>query len=382
VNHLAFVIPTLDRIGGAERQVILLAKGLSHRGWRVSVLALSGDGGDAAAGLIDSGIAFLPLEMRKGLADPRGWFHFNRWLRQESPDLLHAHLPHAVWLARWSRFAAPVRVVVDSLHTSSVGTLGRRLGYRLSDWLTDEVTAVSHAVAEAYLSAAMARSITVLPNGIDFDDWRPDPTARTALRNEIGLKDEFLWLAAGRLDPVKDYPSLLSAMVEVPEPARLVIAGNGYLESELRRLCKELGLETRVRFLGFEPDVCRWMQAADGFVLSSRWEGLPMALLEAAACALPAVATDVSGTREVIVHGETGSLAVAGSAIALQGAMTRMMRTPADARFAMGRRARQHVIEHFSLKAVLDRWEALYTQLLKRNPTPMRRGRSSPPIKS
>lgn len=382
MNHLAFVIPTLDRIGGAECQVILLAKGLRKRGWRVSVVALSGDGGDAAAGLINESIAFLSLEMRKGLADPGGWLRFNRWLSQESPDLLHAHLPHAVWLARWSRFAAPMRVVVDTLHSSSIGTLGRRLGYRFSDWLTDQVTAVSHAVAKAYLSAAMARDITVLPNGIAIDDWRPDAIARTALRNEIGLKNEFLWFAAGRLDPVKDYPSMLWAMVKVPEPARLVIAGSGPLESELRRLSKELGLETRVRFLGFEPDVRRWMQAADGFVLSSRWEGLPMSLLEAAACALPAVATDVPGTREVIVDEKTGSLAVAGSAIALQDAMTRMMRIPAEERFEMGERARLHVIEHFSLESVLDRWEALYTQLLKRNPTPMRHGRSSPSLKS
>lgn len=382
MSHVAFVIPTLDRIGGAERQVILLAKGLRNRGWRVSVVALSGNGGEAATGLISDGIAFLSLQMRKGLADPRGWFRFHRWLRQKSPDVLHAHLPHAAWLARWSRPAAPVRVLIDTLHSSSTGTVGRRLGFRFSDWLTDEVTAVSRAAAEAYLSAATARSIRVLPNGIDTNEWRPDPIARNALRNELDLKDEFLWFAAGRLEPVKDYPTLLEAMAQLPSSTRLVIAGAGPLQVDLLYLSKRLGLASRVRFLGFEPDVRRWMQAADGFVLSSRWEGLPMALLEAAACALPAVATDVPGTREAIVDGKTGSLAVAGSAIALKGAMTRMMQTPAEERFIMGERARQHVIEHFSLEAVLDRWEALYAQLLRRNSTPMRRGHSSPPLKS
>jgi glycosyltransferase involved in cell wall biosynthesis len=373
VNHVALVIPGLDRIGGAERQVILLAKGLRRRGWRVSVVALSGAGSDAAAELIASEAAFLSLEMRKGLADPRGWTRFNRWLRRESPDVLHAHLPHAAWLARWSRLAAPVRVVVDTLHSSSTGALGRRLGYRWSGWLSDRVTAVSSAVAEAHRSAAMAGEdkLTVLPNGVDTGAWRPNAAVRANVHRELGLHDEFLWLAVGRLEPVKDYSTLLRAMVEVPERARLVIAGGGPLQTDLLRLSTQLGLERRVRFLGFEPDVRSWMQAADGFVLSSRWEGLPMGLLEAAACALPAVATDVPGTREVIVEGQTGSLAVAGSAMALGAAMTRMMQTPAEERKAMGERARQRVIERFSLELVLDRWEALYGELLQRNPRPV-----------
>jgi len=196
------------------------------------------------------------------------------------------------------------------------------------------------------------------------------------MRRELGLEDEFLWFAAGRLDAVKDYPALLSAMVHVPKTARLVIAGSGSLQSELQRLSTRLGLDGRVRFLGFEPDVRRWMRAADGFVLSSLREGLPMGLLEASACALPAVATDVPGTREVIVDGKTGRLALAGDAAALGEAMTRMMRTPPEERRTMGERARQHVMDRFSLKAVLDLWESQYGELLKRNPKPIRYGRA------
>jgi len=85
LSHVALVIPGLDRIGGAERQVILLAKGLRRRGWRVTVVALSGTGGDTAAELSAASIGFLTLRMRKGLADPCGWIRFNRWLRRESP---------------------------------------------------------------------------------------------------------------------------------------------------------------------------------------------------------------------------------------------------------------------------------------------------------
>jgi len=376
VRAIALIIPGLDRIGGAEQQLILLAKGLRKRDWQVSVVALSGTGGAAATELAAHGVQFLGLGMRKGLADPRGWIRFHHWLRQERPEVVHAHLPHAAWFARWSRLAGPVRVMVDTLHSSSTGTFGRKLGYRWSAWLPDKVTAVSHAVAGTHLAAGMVGEdiLIVLPNGVDVDEWRPDPVARFVVRRELEVNAEFLWFAAGRLDPVKDYPTLLRAMAEVPEPERLVIAGAGPLESELRGLSKELGLESRVRFLGFEPDVRRWMRAADGFVLSSRLEGLPMSVLEAAACAVPTVATNVPGTREAIIDGQTGWLAHAGSAHALRDAMNRMMQTPLQERKAMGERARQSVIKHFSLDAVLNRWEALYADLLILHPQPSRRG--------
>jgi glycosyltransferase involved in cell wall biosynthesis len=377
MNHIALLIPGLDRIGGAERQTMLLAKGLRGRGWRVNVVALSGSGGEASAELAAAGVTLLSLHMRKGLADPGGWMRFNRWLRRERPDVVHVHLPHAAWLARWSRVAAPVRVLADTLHSSSTGTLGRRIGYRLSNWLPDKVTAVSVAVGQAHLQARMvtAATLAVLPNGVDLATWKPDAEVRNAFRRVLGLKGKFLWFAAGRLDPVKDYGTLLQAMVDVPEAAKLVIAGSGPMENELRRLCDELGLEDRVQFLGFEPNVLRWMLIANGFVLASRWEGLPMVVLEAAACGVPAVATDVPGTHEVVVDGKTGLLAAEGSAKALAEAMTRMMEMPGEERREMGERARQFVLERYSLDAALDRWEALYAELLERNPKRRRWGR-------
>jgi glycosyltransferase involved in cell wall biosynthesis len=364
--HVAMVIPTLDRIAGAERQVMLLAAGMCRRGWRVTVVVLSGACRSAADELCEAGVQFLSLGMRKGLADPRGWTRFIGWLRREKPDVVHAHLPHAAWLARWSRLFAPAPVVIDTLHSSSTGGVGRHLGYRLSRGLPHRVTAVSHSVAESHLAMRMVRrqTMTVLPNGVDVDEWRPDENLRAEVRRELGLEDEFLWLAVGRLDMVKDYPTLLKAMAAVPAPARLVIAGRGPLLNNLARLSAHLGLNERVKFLGFEKSIRRWLQAADGFVLASRWEGLPMALLEAAAFGLPSVATDVPGSREVVLDGETGTLVPPLDASALAWAMTAMMRTPAEARRCMGARARQRVVEQFSLASSLDRWEDLYCDLL------------------
>ncbi len=367
MSHVAIVIPGLDRIGGAERQAMLLAKGLRRRGWRVTMVALSGNGGAAAAELRGADVAFLSLEMRKGLADPRGWIRYSWWLWRERPDVVHAHLPHAAWLARWSRLAAPDSVVIDTLHSSHTGRIGRRIGYCCSRWLPDRVTAVSRATADSHLAAGMvnATQIAVVGNGIDVDDWRPDERARAAARCELRIADEFLWLSVGRLEHVKDFPALLRAMARLPERPRLLVLGAGPLHNELVGMAARLGMEQQVQFAGFDSDVKRWMQAADGFVLASRYEGLPMALLEAGACEVPAVARDVPGTREAIVDGETGWLTRAGDADALAAAMTKLMASPTAERHAMGARARLSVSNRFSLQKVLDQWETVYTELLE-----------------
>ena len=175
------------------------------------VIALCGSGGQAAAELESLGVVYVSLGMRKGLADPRGWWRFHLWLRRNRPDIVHAHLPHAIWLARWSRLAAPIPLLVDTIHTSATGALGRRLGFRLSDWLSDSVTAVSEAAGRFALNARMAspRKLVVLPNCVDVEKWRPDAAGRAAVRRELGVTDEFVWLAAGRLDPVNLRPPIV-----------------------------------------------------------------------------------------------------------------------------------------------------------------------------
>jgi glycosyltransferase involved in cell wall biosynthesis len=250
----------------------------------------------------------------------------------------------------------------------------RRAAYRMTGWLTDRVTAVSGAVAEAYISAGIVdpKRTVVLPNGIYIEEWKPDSCVRERVRRDLGLNDEFLWCAVGRLEPVKDYPTLLRAMHELPDCAHLAIAGGGAEEGRLRAMTAELGLARRVRFLGFQADVQPWMQACDGVVLSSLWEGMPMSLLEAGACGLPCVATRVPGSREMILEGVTGFLAEAGSVDSLQGAMLRLMQMRPENRQSMGMDARRRIVENYGLGSVLDRWEELYSELLSQNARPRR----------
>src|SRR5258708_16445847 len=114
MNHVAMVIPGIDHLGGAEMQLLHLARGLQKRRWRVTVVALSGTGGEAGPQLVASGVELLTLKLRKGLADPAGWIRLNRWLVRKKPDVVHAHLPHSAWIFRWPPLFPPVRSV---LHT-------------------------------------------------------------------------------------------------------------------------------------------------------------------------------------------------------------------------------------------------------------------------
>ena len=360
--HVALLIPGLDCVTGAEGQVLLLAHGLKKRGWRVTVIALSGNSSAAAQWLSDCGISFLSLRMRHGLADPRGWVRFCRWVRRERPDVVHTHLHHATWLARWSRLVAPIPLLIDTLHSSATGGITRRIGFQLSDWLSDRVTAVSHAAAEAHRSRRMVapKKLEILPNGIKIHPPVKDARARLAARRSLGISGEFVWIAVGRLDPVKDYETLLRAMAQLPESASLWIAGSGRLEPVLKDLAASLSLGKRVRFLGYQNEPRHLMRAADAFVLNSLWEGLPVALLEAATCSLPTVATDVAGTREAVIPGETAWLVPPSAPDVLASAMRTLMELPVQERAALGNRARHHVVKHFDIELILNQWEAHY----------------------
>lgn len=369
MRRIVFLIPTLDQIGGAERQVILLAKELAERDNQVTVIALSGSGSSASIELAAAGIDFLTLDMRKAWIDPRGWIRYLAWALHNRPDIAHAHLPHASWFARCIRLLLPVRVLIDTVHTSHTGSRLRQATYRLTHWLTSYVTCVSNSVADAILAARIAprRSLTVLPNGVILP--RPEIAS-----NAPSEQAAFQWIAVGRLAPVKDYPTLLRAFAALPGSVTLRIVGTGPEEPALRRLTSQLNLDSQVHFSGFHRDVHAQLAAADAFVQSSLWEGLPVSILEASAAGLPIVATSASGTSEAVLHGRTGLLVPVGDVAALSQAMATVMAMPAAQRRAMGTCGRQFVAEHFSLTMIANQWEQLYSDLLNSHPRPSRWG--------
>jgi glycosyltransferase involved in cell wall biosynthesis len=147
----------------------------------------------------------------------------------------------------------------------------------------------------------------------------------------------------------------------------VLIAGDGSERVKLCAQASDLGLGAGiVRFLGVRDDVPDLMATSDALVLPSRWEGLPMVLLEAASAGLPVVATDVGGNAEVVVDQETGLLVPPDDEAALSDAMVRVASLSAEGRHQMGRRARQLVQERYSLHAVVDAWMDLYADCARR----------------
>jgi glycosyltransferase involved in cell wall biosynthesis len=368
-TSVVYVITALG-VGGANLQVLALSRAFKARGWDVGIISMMPPKIDLS-GVIAEGIRVAHLGMRRGVGDPRAALRLRRQLRAWAPSVVHSHMVHANLLTRVTRLIAPVPVLISTAHNFNEGSAWRYLAYRVTDRLTDLTTNVSAAAtAEAIRRGAVAADrVRMIPNGVDLARYEAASTARADKRRELGLADDFLWLAAGRFVPAKDYGNMLRAFAQSRADAArptLAIAGIGPEQAAMRELADALGIGSDVRFLGLRADLPELMAAADGFVLSSAWEGLPLVLLEAAASALPIVATDVGGNREIVRHGTSGWLVAPHDSAALAGRMAELMNLVPAERAALGTEGRRHVTEHYALERVVDTWESVYLDALRR----------------
>lgn len=358
-RRLLFVITSLD-YGGAESVVVELASRFSERDWEVGVVSMVRPRAYENE-LNESGVTVFSLDMPKGVPDPRAVVRLAAIYRRFRADVVHSHMVHANLLARVARLLGPVPALISTAHNITEGGFLLNLGYRLTDPLTEFTTNVSQAAFDRYVRIGLVaeRKGAYVPNGINLKRYSHDPLARERLREEFGVGERFVWLAVGRITEQKDYPNLFRALKLQGSHSVLWLVGDGELRQESEKLVREEGLTERVSFLGVRPDVGALMSAADGFVLASAWEGLPMVLLEAAATGLPAVATDVGGVAE-IVRPEAGLLIPAGDAGALADAMSGLEDASPEERAVMGKNARRIALENFDIAGVVTRWEALF----------------------
>lgn len=367
--RVLFVITGLA-YGGAEIQLVNVAGRLKERGWKIYVVSMLPPQAFTEE-LGAAGIELVTLNMRRGVPDPRSLFRLANIVRRLQPHIVHSHMVHANLLARITRLLAPAPVLICTAHNTYEGGRHREVFYRLTDPLCDLTTQVSSAGLERYVSvgAVPSNKIRYIPNGIDTEKFKPNPEARQRIRDKFGLGSSFVWLAVGRFDVQKDYPNLLNAFARVTREfsnVRLIIAGDGPLRSDMEALTKTLGIDRNTSFLGICHNVSELMNAADAFVLSSRWEGFGIVIIEAMACQLPVVATDSGGPGEILNEGRLGLLVPVGDYEKLANAMIKVMNLPEAEREAMGQAGRAHVEGNFSLDRVVDRWEELYTELLRK----------------
>jgi glycosyltransferase involved in cell wall biosynthesis len=286
-------------------------------------------------------------------------------LRTLRPDVLHTHNPQAHLHGAWAARLASVPAVVHTRHgRDRVRKPVLAALSRIATAWTDRFVAVSEdaATAAREIEKVPAAKLLVIHNGIDLDRFSFDPTAPMLPRNRA--------VTVGRLAPIKDQATLLRAVRIVCDRKpgfRLDIVGDGPSRPELEALRSEVDLGEAVAFRGYKEDVRPFLSAADFFVLSSISEGICIALLEAMAAGLPAVATDVGGNREVIVRGETGFLTPPQDSEALAQAMLDIQCAP-DVLKRMSQSSRTRIEAAFNLRHVVHRYEDLYRQCLAGRP--------------
>lgn len=364
---IAFVITGLGQ-GGAETQLVRLVSHLNRADWEPIVITLM-EQNHFEEQLAAARVPVHSLGIGRGKLSVGAFLAMIRLLRQHRPRVLVAFMYHAILLGRMAGWLAGVPAIISSVRTERTGGPVREWLLRLTDPLGTLTTTNAERVAARLRAQSIvpADRLRVVPNALP-EPALPAPAEVEALRGALGIPEgTFTWVAVGRLEPAKDYPTLLRAFQTVARQlpqTRLLIAGRGESD-ELRHLADQLGVGDRVCFLGARKDIPVLLALADGFVLASAWEGLPNALLEAMAAGLPAVATGVGGVPELIRHGVTGLLVPPREHRALAKAMCRLMSLEPEARKALGERAQGTVAARFGLRQVIARWETLLTEVVK-----------------
>jgi len=331
---LAIFIPSF-RGGGAEKIAVLLANAIASKGYRVDLIVATNDGPYKAQ--VSRQVRITDLKSKRVL---RALFPLTRYLRSSPPKTLLSFLNHAniVAILAHKLSRSRCRLVVSErnspLHADQ--WLDRYLLLPVLSPilypLTDIVVCISGGIRDALLPKLRMPplQLVTIHNPIDlekiqdqanselFHPWLSDPTER-------------ILVTAGRLVPQKDHRTLFRALALMPKHLRwkLMVLGNGKLETELRKLASELKIEDNIKWLGFVNNPYQWMAKSDLFVLSSAWEGFGNVLVEAMACGTQVIATDCpSGPSEILENGKWGTLVSVGDHAALAKAIEHQLTTP------------------------------------------------------
>lgn len=344
-------------VGGLERVVVNLVCGLRDR-FRPLVICLE-EGGEFQAELERQGISVRVLGKRPGI----DWGAIRKLaaiFREEEVRVVHTHNPaphfHGVVAARLA--GVPVRV--HTKHGRNYPKDRKKVWTnRIASWLTDVIVPVSDDARDVVLQVERVNTAKVhrIWNGVDTDIYRPE--------GKFASRPLVIGTVA-RLSPEKDQRTLLAAfqlVLKQVSNARLVFVGDGPSATELKSLANTLGIADHVDFLGERSDIPAQLNTFGIFALSSVTEGLSMTLLEAMAAALPIVATDVGGNRELVNPPACGLIVPPRSPEALADACLDLLRTPGRCA-EMGAAGRARVVERFSLRQMISQYVELYANLL------------------
>lgn len=320
-------MPTLEG-GGAERAMVDLANGLCAAGHSVDIVVIRGEGPWRQR--ISPIVRLVPLPSRTAMTS---LVKLVRYVHTARPDVVLANGASSVILASVARPLAPrFRLLARLPHNLTAGFAGANLKRRT----IKKVQAMLLPRADGIVANSVGTSDDArrtLPAAAHLVRTIHNPVVDPGLARQAALPVQHPWfreqqtpviLSAGRLEPAKDYPTLIRAFALTAErqDLRLVVLGEGTLRRDLVRLTFELGVEHLVDFPGFHANPLAFMAKARLFVLSSVNEGMPNVLIQAMACGTPVVSTDCpSGPSEVLEGGKWGPLVPPGDPDALARAM-------------------------------------------------------------
>ncbi len=377
-TRVLYLISSLAQ-GGAERHLVDLVRGLHAERWQPEICVRSAQVHYKSE---------LPAGQPHYLLDSRVWASppaFSRLvgaIRSARPHIVHAYMNDANLWARLAVRAAgrPRPRVITSVHLDDMPA-GYRWGEpRLAAW-SDRIVAHSRSI-ERFLIDQLglpSRLVTVIPNGVDQDQFRPatEDERNCARQSRNFTPEQLIALMPARIAPQKNQDLVveglgaLKAAGELPASFRLLLAGrvsSAAYDRRVRAAVARHGLGDQVQFLGAVTDMPALYAAADVVLMPSQTEASPIAALEALACGVPVLISAAANTDQVLVDGRHGwQIDKASSATIAAGLRTILGTTPAQ-REPLGRCARQHVLERFTLQRVVRDFERLYDELTAEPP--------------
>lgn len=368
--RLLFLARALS-VGGAERQLVVLARALAARGHTVTIATMY-PGGALEAELAGSGVSLRDLGKRRRWEAAGVLWRLRALIRELRPEIVHGYLTVPNLLALTSRMTRDRPLVVFGLRASGMSMASYNWLLRVTHGLEGLLASGADLAivnSEAGQAAALRRGfradrLFVIPNGIDLARFRPDAAARARARAAWGIPEDTPVIGhVGRIDPMKDHGTFLAAMADLAargSQARAVIvaSGDAAARSRLAAAAAGLGLGDHVLFRPPEADLTAMYNGFDIFCSSSAWgEGFPNVVAEAMACGTPAVVTEVgdssrlvAGSGRVVPAADPAALAAALEAALGEGTAPRAM-------------VRSHIADH-SVERLAERTEAVLAAAL------------------
>lgn len=313
--------------GGAERLLVAAAGAHDRDAFAIECAYLLPWKQHLVAELEAAGVPCSCLAVRDE-RDLRWVARLRKRLRERPVDVLHVHSPYAAAFARLACRTLPRAIRPAVVTTEHNPWTTFKWPTRFANAVTSPLDAATVAVsaeARASMRGPAARRAETLVHGVDVGAVSALRAQRDEVRAELGIAPEtFCAGTVANYHPKKDWPNLLAAarlVADAGTGVRFVAVGQGPLEAEVGARHRELGLDGVVLLPGYRPDAVRLMAGCDCFVLASRWEGLPVAVMEALALGLPIVATAVGGIPDLLRNGVDAVLVPPGDPEALAGAI-------------------------------------------------------------